>query len=57
MLPLVSKAAPYLASGLSGTYPLKMGIGKYNSDAASSGKKEVSPNASTDSISLGRSGT
>ena len=48
LLPLVSKAAPYLDSGLGGTFPLilRTNIGKYNCDAASSGKKELPPDAS-----------
>lgn len=45
LVPLVSKAAPYLASGLAGTFPLvlRANIRKYNSDAASAGKKEIPP--------------
>lgn len=43
LLPLVSKAAPYLDSGLGGTFPLilRMNIGN-SCDAASSGKKDAS---------------
>lgn len=45
LLPLVSNAAPCLVSVLSGTFPLALmtNIGKYNSDAASSGQKELPP--------------
>lgn len=48
LLPLVSEAAPYLASGLGGTFPLilRTNIGKYSCDAASCGKKELPPDAS-----------
>ena len=48
LIPLVSKAAAYLASGLAGTFPLvlRANIRKYDSDAASAGKKEIPPDGS-----------
>lgn len=55
-LSLVSKAAPYLASIFGGTFPhvLSTEPGKPNSDAASSGKKEVPLDASNAQIFLCR---
>lgn len=48
LVPLVSKAAPYLAFGLTGTFPvvLRANLRKHNSDAARAGKKEIPPDGS-----------
>lgn len=58
-LALVSKSAPYLASIIGGTflYVLRTEIGRPNSDAASSGRKEVPLDASMAQIFLCRSGS
>lgn len=48
LLPLVSQAVPYLASLFFGTFPLvlRTNIGKSNSGATNSRKKEVPSDAS-----------